>query len=154
MGKEMKISKAANQYVLNDGTGLVIVFDAVDVYPWCLVLNRKVNFFDGQGNNLSKSVGVSTLMNEAMEEALKQINELGIKVIDESKYSVKSINNKAKTIRQQFEEHRPFIEDCARDGMTMAQIAKRLDVTPIRLANAFKSLDLSINRLRSEGTRL
>tara|TARA_R110000803_G_scaffold13771_1_gene38499 strand:+ start:113 stop:529 length:417 start_codon:yes stop_codon:yes gene_type:complete len=59
-----------------------------------------------------------------------------------------------KTIRQQFEEHRPFIEDCARDGMTMAQIAKRLDVTPIRLANAFKSLDISINRLRSEGARL
>ena len=58
-----------------------------------------------------------------------------------------------KTIRQQFEEHRPFIEDCARDGMTMAQIAKRLDVTPIRLANAFKSLDISINRLRSEGAR-
>jgi cell shape-determining protein MreC len=59
-----------------------------------------------------------------------------------------------KTIRQQFEEQRPFIEDCARDGMTMAQIAKRLDVTPIRLANAFKSLDISINRLRSEGARL
>jgi hypothetical protein len=59
-----------------------------------------------------------------------------------------------KTIRQQFEEHRPFIEECARDGMTMAQIAKRLGVTPIRLANAFKSLDLSINRLRSEGSRL
>jgi hypothetical protein len=59
-----------------------------------------------------------------------------------------------KTIRQQFEEHRPFIEQCGRDGWTMAAIAKRLDVTPIRLANAFKSLDLSINRLRSEGARL
>jgi YesN/AraC family two-component response regulator len=145
MGKEMKITKAANQYVLNDGTGLVIVFETVDVYPWCVVLNRKVNFFDGQGNNLSKSVGVSTLMNEAMEEALRQMQELEIKAAEQPK---------RKTIRQQFEEHRPFIEDCAREGMTMAQIAKRLDVTPIRLANAFKSLELSINRLRSEGARL
>jgi hypothetical protein len=150
----MKITKAANQYVLNDGTGLVIVFETVDVYPWCVVLNRKVNFFDGQGNNLSKSVGVSTLMNEAMEEALKQIKELGINTIDEDKYRVKSNNTKPKTIRQEFEEHRPFIEQCGRDGWTMAAIAKRLDVTPIRLANAFKSLNLSINRLRSEGARL
>ena len=83
-------------------------------------------------------------MNEAMEEALRQMKELDIKAIEQPKN---------KTIRQQFEEHRPFIEDCAREGMTMAQIAKRLDVTPIRLANAFKSLDLSINRLRSEGAR-
>jgi hypothetical protein len=149
----MKISKAANQYVLNDGTGLVIVFETVDVYPWCLVLNRKVNFFDGQGNNLSKLVGVSTLMDDAMKEALKQMQELGINVIDENKYQVKCNNTKPKTIRQEFEEHRPFIEQCGREGWTMAAIAKRLDVTPIRLANAFKSLNLSINRLRSEGSR-
>jgi YesN/AraC family two-component response regulator len=85
-------------------------------------------------------------------EALKLMNELDIPELP------KAVNKiieqpKNKTIRQQFEEHRPFIEDCAREGMTMAQIAKRLDVTPIRLANAFKSLDLSINRLRSEGAR-
>ena len=149
----MKITKAANQYVLNDGKGLVVVFETVDQYPWGLVLNRKINFFDGQGNNLSKSVGLATLMSDSMAEALIEIQKLGIKVIDENKYSVKSNNTKPKTIRQEFEEHRPFIEQCGREGWTMAAIAKRLDVTPIRLANAFKSMNLSINRLRSEGVK-
>tara|TARA_R110000803_G_scaffold115793_5_gene184369 strand:- start:12351 stop:12749 length:399 start_codon:yes stop_codon:yes gene_type:complete len=92
-------------------------------------------------------------------EKYKNLYDLAV-VMDNPKQSVPKqktmlMGNAAnKTIRQQFEEHRPFIEDCARDGMTMAQIAKRLDVTPIRLANAFKSLDISINRLRSEGARL
>mgnify|MGYP003636227404 CR=1 FL=1 len=87
-------------------------------------------------------------------EALEQMQELGIKVIDERKPKINPVANNSKTIRQQFEDQRPFIEDCAREGMTMAQIAKRLDVTPMRLANAFKSLNISINRLRSEGARL
>jgi YesN/AraC family two-component response regulator len=86
------------------------------------------------------------------KEALKLMNELDIPELPKADNKIID-KPKNKTIRQQFEEHRPFIEDCAREGMTMAQIAKRLDVTPIRLANAFKSLDLSINRLRSEGAR-
>jgi YesN/AraC family two-component response regulator len=87
------------------------------------------------------------------KEALKLMNELDIPELPKEEIQVID-QPKDKTIRQQFEEQRPFIEDCAREGMTMAQIAKRLDVTPMRLANAFKSLDLSINRLRSEGARL
>jgi hypothetical protein len=87
------------------------------------------------------------------KEALNLMNELDIPELPKADNKIIE-KPKNKTIRQQFEEHRPFIEECARDGMTMAQIAKRLDVTPIRLANAFKSLDLSINRLRSEGARL
>ena len=70
------------------------------------------------------------------------------------------INNKtaiekseSKNIIQQLEDHKPFIQDCAREGMTMAQIAKRLGVTPTRLANAFNYLGLSINRLRNEGAK-
>jgi hypothetical protein len=86
------------------------------------------------------------------KEALKLMNELDMPKLPKADNKIIE-QPKSKTIRQQFEEHRPFIEECARDGMTMAQIAKRLDVTPIRLANAFKSLDLSINRLRSEGAR-
>jgi hypothetical protein len=86
------------------------------------------------------------------KEALNLMNELDIPELPKADNKIIE-KPKNKTIRQQFEEHRPFIEECARDGMTMAQIAKRLDVTPIRLANAFKSLDLSINRLRSEGAR-
>ena len=57
------------------------------------------------------------------------------------------------TIEQQFEEHRPFIEKCGREGMRMKQIARLLDVTPMRMANAFKSLNLSVNKLRKEGVR-
>jgi YesN/AraC family two-component response regulator len=87
------------------------------------------------------------------KEALKLMNELDIPELPKADNKIIE-QPKSKTIRQQFEERRPFIEDCAREGMTMAQIAKRLDVTPMRLANAFKSLDLSINRLRSEGANL
>jgi YesN/AraC family two-component response regulator len=86
------------------------------------------------------------------KEALRLMNELDIPELPKEEIQVID-QPKNKTIRQQFEDQRPFIEDCAREGMTMAQIAKRLDVTPMRLANAFKSLDLSINRLRSEGAR-
>jgi hypothetical protein len=86
------------------------------------------------------------------KEALKLMNELDIPELPKADNKIIE-QPKNKTIRQQFEEHRPFIEQCGRDGWTMAAIAKRLDVTPIRLANAFKSLDLSINRLRSEGAR-
>jgi YesN/AraC family two-component response regulator len=87
------------------------------------------------------------------KEALRLMNELEIPELPKEEVQVID-QPKNKTIRQQFEDQRPFIEDCAREGMTMAQIAKRLDVTPMRLANAFKSLDISINRLRSEGSRL
>tara|TARA_R110000772_G_scaffold35919_1_gene86252 strand:- start:460 stop:864 length:405 start_codon:yes stop_codon:yes gene_type:complete len=59
-----------------------------------------------------------------------------------------------KTIKQHVEDYRSLVEECGRNGWTAAQIAKRLNVTPIRLANALKSLDISINRLRSEGARL
>jgi YesN/AraC family two-component response regulator len=97
---------------------------------------------------------VGLIDHNGITEALEQMQKLGIKVIDERKSKINPVANNAKTIRQQFEDQRPFIEDCAREGMTMAQIAKRLDVTPMRLANAFKSLDISINRLRSEGSRL
>ena len=58
-----------------------------------------------------------------------------------------------RTLEQQFEEHRTFIEQCAREGMRMKQIARLLDVTPMRIAAAFKSLGLSINKLRSEGVK-
>jgi YesN/AraC family two-component response regulator len=87
------------------------------------------------------------------KEALKLMNELDIPELPKEEIQVID-QPKDKTIRQQFEDQRLFIEDCAREGMTMAQIAKRLNVTPMRLANAFKSMDISINRLRSEGSRL
>jgi hypothetical protein len=92
---------------------------------------------------------------EEERDKYEDLYNLAIAIEYPKKQTTMLMGNAAnKTIRQQFEEHRPFIEQCGRDGWTMAAIAKRLDVTPIRLANAFKSLNLSINRLRSEGARL
>jgi YesN/AraC family two-component response regulator len=121
-----------------------------------VVMKSGLNLFlyNAVSENEKEDQYVGLIDHNGITEALEQMQKLGIKVIDERKPKINPVANNAKTIRQQFEDQRPFIEDCAREGMTMAQIAKRLDVTPMRLANAFKSLDLSINRLRSEGTRL
>jgi hypothetical protein len=149
-----------------------------------VVMKSGLNLFlyNAVSDNEEEDQYVGLIDHNGITEALEQMQKLGIKVIDErevfsrfinctvtnigeglnagveiikeSKPKINPVANNAKTIRQQFEDQRPFIEDCAREGMTMAQIAKRLDVTPMRLANAFKSLDISINRLRSEGSRL
>jgi YesN/AraC family two-component response regulator len=118
-----------------------------------VVMKSGMNLFL-YNTGVDDDIYVGLIDHNGITEALEQMQELGIKVIDERKSKINPVVNNAKTIRQQFEDQRPFIEDCAREGMTMAQIAKRLNVTPMRLANAFKSLDLSINRLRSEGARL
>jgi YesN/AraC family two-component response regulator len=121
-----------------------------------VVMKSGLNLFlyNAVSENEKEDQYVGLIDHNGITEALEQMQKIGIKVIDERKSKINPVVNNAKTIRQQFEDQRPFIEDCAREGMTMSQIAKRLDVTPIRLANAFKSLDLSINRLRSEGSRL
>jgi hypothetical protein len=68
----IKITKGHNQYVLNSDTGLIIVFETVAIhYEMTLVLKREI---------YGKSVGIATLMDGPMNEALKQMHELGIKV--------------------------------------------------------------------------
>jgi hypothetical protein len=94
MGKEMiKITQVANQYVLNVNVGAITVFETVENHDdIMLVLKRKINFFDKQGNEFSKLFGVQTLMDKPMKEALEQMQELGIKVIEKrGKSNVQSI---------------------------------------------------------------
>jgi YesN/AraC family two-component response regulator len=152
MGKEMKITDYSKEgfpnWVISSGV-LICNFNKV-------VMKSGLNLFlyNAVSDNEEEDQYVGLIDHNGITEALEQMQELGIKVIDERKPKINPVVNNSKTIRQQFEDQRPFIEDCAREGMTMAQIAKRLDVTPMRLANAFKSLDISINRLRSEGSRL
>jgi len=77
----LKITQVANQYVLNNN-GLVVVFDTVEnPMDIMLVLKRKVNIFDSKGSTLGKSVGVCTLMDDAMIDALKEMHRLDIDVI-------------------------------------------------------------------------
>ena len=56
-----------------------------------------------------------------------------------------------KTIKQQWHSKQQVIESYCRKGMTAKQIAAKLDVTPGRMANIIKSLDISLMRLRNEG---
>jgi YesN/AraC family two-component response regulator len=152
MGKEMKITDYSKEgfpnWVISSGV-LICNFNKV-------VMKSGLNLFlyNAVSDNEEEDQYVGLIDHNGITEALEQMQKLGIKVIDERKSKINSVVNNSKTIRQQFEDQRPFIEDCAREGMTMAQIAKRLNVTPMRLANAFKSMDISINRLRSEGSRL
>ena len=69
----IKITKGHNQYILNADTGLVVTFERAEIYyEMMLVLKRKV---------AGVVVGVATLMDDPMNEALEQMRELGIKVI-------------------------------------------------------------------------
>ena len=69
----IEITKGHNQYVLNADTGLVVTFERAEIYyEMMLVLKRKV---------AGVVVGVATLMDDPMNEALEQMHELGIKVI-------------------------------------------------------------------------
>ena len=75
----IKITKGHNQYILNADTGLVVTFETAEMYyEMMLVLKRKV---------AGVTVGVATLMDGPMREALEQMHELDIKVIkhDEAK---------------------------------------------------------------------
>jgi hypothetical protein len=78
----IKITQVANQYILNNN-GLVVVFETAEKSMGImLVLKRKLNFFDNNGNNLSKSAGVCTLIDDAMKKALEEMHSLGINVIE------------------------------------------------------------------------
>ena len=69
----IEITKGHNQYVLNADTGLVVTFETAEIYyEMMLVLKRKV---------AGVVVGVATLMDGPMREALEQMRELDIKVI-------------------------------------------------------------------------
>ena len=69
----IKITKGHNQYVLNADTGLVVTFETAEIYyEMMLVLKRKV---------AGVVVGVATLMDDPMLEALQEMHELDIKVI-------------------------------------------------------------------------
>ena len=69
----IEITKGHNQYVLNADTGLVVTFERAEIYyEMMLVLKRKV---------AGVVVGVATLMDDPMNEALQEMHKLDIKVI-------------------------------------------------------------------------
>jgi hypothetical protein len=79
----LKITKVNDQYVLNINLGAVTVFETVEIHSGImLVLKREDRRFDNKGNVSSHQVGVQTLMGDPMIEALEQMHELSIKVIN------------------------------------------------------------------------
>jgi hypothetical protein len=79
----LKITKVNDQYVLNINLGAVTVFETVEIHSGImLVLKREDRRFDNKGNVSSQQVGVQTLMGDPMIEALEQMHELSIKVIN------------------------------------------------------------------------
>ena len=56
-----------------------------------------------------------------------------------------------KTLAHTYEKKRPKIEQWCRSGMTVKQMALRLDVEPKRMTNILKMLEISLIRLRNEG---
>ena len=57
------------------------------------------------------------------------------------------------TIRKEFAEKIESIEKYARQGMTVAQIADKIDVPKKRLTDALNIYKISVVRLRNEGAK-
>lgn len=55
------------------------------------------------------------------------------------------------TIKQEYQNKRDRIENYCRQGLTMKQIAVKLNVTVDKMANIIKALEISLMRLRNEG---
>ena len=56
-----------------------------------------------------------------------------------------------KTLAVQYQNKRDRIEKYCSQGMTVKQMAIRLNVKPNKMANIIKTLEISLMRLRNEG---
>lgn len=56
-----------------------------------------------------------------------------------------------KTIAEQYQNKRDRIEKYCSHGMTVKQMAIRLNVEPNKMANIIKTLEISLMRLRNKG---
>jgi hypothetical protein len=82
----MQITKEDGQYILNHDDQ-VIVFDSAHISGCLLILKRNVSHFnpdDISGNDFIQSVGIATLFDEAMKEAINQLKELGMVITNEA----------------------------------------------------------------------
>jgi hypothetical protein len=80
------ITKEDGQYVLFHDDQ-VTVFDTAHIVVGLLILKRKVKHFnpaDISDNDFIQDVGVSTLFDKTMKEAINQLKELGMVITNEA----------------------------------------------------------------------
>jgi hypothetical protein len=82
----LRITKYDEEYVLNHHDHLT-VFDSAHISGCLLILKRKVSHFNPDnisGSNFIQDVGVSTLFDKTMKEAINQLKKLGMVITNES----------------------------------------------------------------------
>jgi hypothetical protein len=82
----LRITKYDEEYVLNHHDHLT-VFDSAHISGCLLILKRKVKHFnpnDISANYFIQDVGVSTLFDKTMKEAINQLKKLGMVITNEN----------------------------------------------------------------------